>query len=160
MSFVQHLQLPQIVFLCRRGLMKQEVNGQYLSIAEDSLLLQTPCLTPLIGVLKLWRLIQGGLNQDLEEQIIPFQISVTTHIIKNSLLHYHQEFPALLSKPDTRKFQESDQGLTGDECRVSMAQSTPRLLNLDGSKVPASPQRGNVQTFHIIWSIQRLSRLN
>ncbi|KAJ0089859.1 hypothetical protein Patl1_13359 [Pistacia atlantica] len=49
--------------------------------------------------------------------------------------------PARLSIPDTRNFQESDWGLTGDECRFSTAQSTPRFLNLDGSKVPVTPAK-------------------
>ncbi|XP_044463392.1 protein IQ-domain 26-like [Mangifera indica] len=49
--------------------------------------------------------------------------------------------PARLSIPDTRNFQESDWGLTGDECRFSTAQSTPRFLNLNGSKAPVTPAK-------------------
>ncbi|EEF48178.1 protein IQ-domain 26 [Ricinus communis] len=36
-------------------------------------------------------------------------------------------FPPRLSMLDTRNFQDSDWGLTGDECRFSTAQSTPRF---------------------------------
>lgn len=69
--------------------MKQELNRQYLFIVEDCLLLLTPHLTPLMEVLKLWRLTQGGLNQDLAEQTILLQISVMTHIIKHSPPLFH-----------------------------------------------------------------------
>ncbi|KAH7572221.1 hypothetical protein JRO89_XS04G0222500 [Xanthoceras sorbifolium] len=49
--------------------------------------------------------------------------------------------PARLSMPDCRNYQESDWGLTGDECRFSTAQSTPRFFNLDGSKTPVTPAK-------------------
>lgn len=46
-----------------------------------------------------------------------------------------------LSIPDSRNFQESDWGLTGDECRFSTAQSTPRFVNVDGSRAPVTPAK-------------------
>lgn len=46
-----------------------------------------------------------------------------------------------LSIPDGRNFQESDWGLTGDECRFSTAQSTPRFVSFDGSKAPVTPAK-------------------
>ncbi|KAK1549681.1 hypothetical protein Q3G72_006036 [Acer saccharum] len=50
--------------------------------------------------------------------------------------------PARLSIPDCRNYPESDWGLTGDECRFSTAQSTPRFfINLDGSKAPVTPAK-------------------
>lgn len=47
--------------------------------------------------------------------------------------------PPRLSMLDTRKFQDSYWGLTGDECRFSTAQSTPRFLNSGGSNAPVTP---------------------
>lgn len=50
--------------------------------------------------------------------------------------------PARLSIPDCRNFQEySDWGLTGDECRFSTAQSTPRFANSGGSNAPVTPAK-------------------
>lgn len=49
--------------------------------------------------------------------------------------------PARLTIPDHRNFQESDWGLTGEECRFSTAQSTPRFVNSCGSNAPATPAK-------------------
>ncbi|XVE54179.1 hypothetical protein DITRI_Ditri03aG0059800 [Diplodiscus trichospermus] len=49
--------------------------------------------------------------------------------------------PARLSIPDSRHFQDSDWGLTGDECRFSTAQSTPRFINICVSNAPATPAK-------------------
>lgn len=46
-----------------------------------------------------------------------------------------------VSIPDSRSFQESEWGLTGDECRFSTAHSTPRFVNLDGSGAPVTPAK-------------------
>ncbi|KAK6273510.1 PREDICTED: protein IQ-DOMAIN 14 [Theobroma cacao] len=49
--------------------------------------------------------------------------------------------PARLSLPDSRHCQETDWGLTGDECRFSTAQSTPRFINSCGSNAPVTPAK-------------------
>ncbi|KAF2285223.1 hypothetical protein GH714_039046 [Hevea brasiliensis] len=49
--------------------------------------------------------------------------------------------PPRLSMLDTRNFQDSDWGLTGDECRFSTAQSTPRFLSSGGSNAPVTPAK-------------------
>ncbi|XP_062010652.1 protein IQ-domain 26-like [Rosa rugosa] len=49
--------------------------------------------------------------------------------------------PARLTIPDHRNFQESDWGLTGEECRFSTAQSTPRFVNSCGSNAPVTPAK-------------------
>ncbi|XP_050378107.1 protein IQ-domain 26-like [Argentina anserina] len=46
--------------------------------------------------------------------------------------------PARLTIPDHRNFQDSDWGLTGEECRFSTAHSTPRFVNSCGSNGPAT----------------------
>ncbi|KAK7314393.1 hypothetical protein VNO77_32915 [Canavalia gladiata] len=50
--------------------------------------------------------------------------------------------PARLSIPDNRNFQDSEWGLTGEECRFSTAQSTPRFANSSGcgSVAPVTPK--------------------
>ena len=50
--------------------------------------------------------------------------------------------PARLSIPDHRNFHDSDWGLTGEECRFSTAQSTPRFANSCscGSVAPLTPK--------------------
>uniref|UniRef100_A0A5B7B404 DUF4005 domain-containing protein n=1 Tax=Davidia involucrata TaxID=16924 RepID=A0A5B7B404_DAVIN len=50
-------------------------------------------------------------------------------------------FPARLSIPDCRNFHATDWGLTGDECRFSTAQSTPRFVNCDGFNAPVTPAK-------------------
>lgn len=48
--------------------------------------------------------------------------------------------PARLSIPEHRRnLQDSDWGLTGEECRSSTAQSTPRFTNSCGSFAPVTP---------------------
>lgn len=49
--------------------------------------------------------------------------------------------PPRLSMLDIRNFQESEWGLTGDECRFSTAQSTPRFVNSGGCNAPATPAK-------------------
>ncbi|KAA8534940.1 hypothetical protein F0562_029844 [Nyssa sinensis] len=49
--------------------------------------------------------------------------------------------PARLSIPDCRNFHSTDWGLTGDECRFSTAQSTPRFVNCDRSNAPVTPAK-------------------
>ncbi|XP_004288896.1 PREDICTED: protein IQ-DOMAIN 14-like [Fragaria vesca subsp. vesca] len=49
--------------------------------------------------------------------------------------------PGRLIIPDPRNFQDSDWGLTGEECRFSTAQSTPRFVNSFGSNAPATPAK-------------------
>ncbi|KAK9275041.1 hypothetical protein L1049_022299 [Liquidambar formosana] len=49
--------------------------------------------------------------------------------------------PPRLSIPSCRNFQESDWGLTGDECRFSTAQSTPRFVTSCGSNAPVTPAK-------------------
>lgn len=49
--------------------------------------------------------------------------------------------PVRLSTPDHRNYQDSDWGLTGDECRFSTAQSTPRFMNSERSNVPITPAK-------------------
>lgn len=50
--------------------------------------------------------------------------------------------PTRISIPDCRNFQDfSDWGLTGDECRFSTAQSTPRFINSGGSNPPVTPSK-------------------
>lgn len=49
--------------------------------------------------------------------------------------------PPRLSMLDTRKFQDSDWAITGDECRFSTAQSTPRFGDSRGSNAPATPAK-------------------
>ncbi|XP_041006324.1 protein IQ-DOMAIN 14-like [Juglans microcarpa x Juglans regia] len=46
--------------------------------------------------------------------------------------------PARISIPDCRNFHDHDWGLTGEECRFSTAQSTPRFFN---SNAPATPAK-------------------
>ncbi|CAJ1976390.1 unnamed protein product [Sphenostylis stenocarpa] len=50
--------------------------------------------------------------------------------------------PTRLSIPDQRNFQDSEWGLTGEECRFSTAQSTPRFTNpcSCGPGAPMTPQ--------------------
>ncbi|RDX90936.1 Protein IQ-DOMAIN 31, partial [Mucuna pruriens] len=50
--------------------------------------------------------------------------------------------PTRLSTPDQRNFQDSEWGLTGEECRFSTAQSTPRFTNSCscGSVAPMTPK--------------------
>lgn len=51
--------------------------------------------------------------------------------------------PTRISVPDCRNFQEfSDWGLTGDECKFSTAQSTPRFVSSgSGSNAPTTPAK-------------------
>ncbi|KAJ4836465.1 hypothetical protein Tsubulata_028168 [Turnera subulata] len=50
--------------------------------------------------------------------------------------------PPRLSMLDCRNFQESDWGLTGEECRFSTAHSTPRFANSGGgSNAPVTPAK-------------------
>ncbi|XP_059638255.1 protein IQ-domain 26-like [Cornus florida] len=49
--------------------------------------------------------------------------------------------PTRLSIPDHQNFQDIDWGLTGDECRFSTAQSTPRFVNSGGSNGPVTPAK-------------------
>ncbi|KAH7512941.1 hypothetical protein FEM48_Zijuj12G0143700 [Ziziphus jujuba var. spinosa] len=51
--------------------------------------------------------------------------------------------PSRISVPDCRNFQDSDWGLTGEECRFSTAQSTPRFMNScsGGSNAPLTPAK-------------------
>ncbi|KAF8393457.1 hypothetical protein HHK36_021701 [Tetracentron sinense] len=49
--------------------------------------------------------------------------------------------PARLSIPDCRNFQDYDWGFTGEECRFSTAQSTPRFVNSGGSNAPVTPAK-------------------
>ncbi|XVF88637.1 hypothetical protein PTKIN_Ptkin19aG0066800 [Pterospermum kingtungense] len=50
--------------------------------------------------------------------------------------------PARISVPDSRHFQETDWGLTGDECRFSTAQSTPRFISSCVSNIaPVTPAK-------------------
>ncbi|OVA12479.1 IQ motif [Macleaya cordata] len=51
------------------------------------------------------------------------------------------QIPARMSIPDCRNFQDFDWALTGDECRFSTAQSTPRFLNSLGSNAPVTPAK-------------------
>nr|DAD25900.1 TPA_asm: hypothetical protein HUJ06_027368 [Nelumbo nucifera] len=51
------------------------------------------------------------------------------------------QIPARLSIPDCRNFQDFDWSFTGDECRFSTAQSTPRFVNSGGSNVPVTPAK-------------------
>ncbi|XP_010267115.1 PREDICTED: protein IQ-DOMAIN 14-like [Nelumbo nucifera] len=51
------------------------------------------------------------------------------------------QIPARLSIPDCRNFQDLDWGFTGDECRFSTAQSTPRFVNSGGSNAPVTPAK-------------------
>ena len=48
---------------------------------------------------------------------------------------------ARLSIPDSRHFQDTDWGLTGDECRFSTAQSTPRFISSCVSNAPVTPAK-------------------
>ncbi|XP_058074141.1 protein IQ-domain 26-like [Magnolia sinica] len=54
---------------------------------------------------------------------------------------YH--IPARLSIPECRNVPEFDWALTGDECRFSTAQSTPRFVNTSGSNagMPVTPAK-------------------
>lgn len=79
--------------------MKQEVTTQSLSIAEDYLHLLTLHSTLTKKPPKSWRSTQAGLNQDLAELTPLFQISVTTHIIKQFLLLSHLEFQPVYPYP-------------------------------------------------------------
>nr|XP_027068867.1 protein IQ-DOMAIN 14-like isoform X2 [Coffea arabica]XP_027069368.1 protein IQ-DOMAIN 14-like isoform X2 [Coffea arabica]XP_027069399.1 protein IQ-DOMAIN 14-like isoform X2 [Coffea arabica] len=49
--------------------------------------------------------------------------------------------PPHLSIPDCRNSQDSDWGLTGDECRFSTPQSTPRFSNSCGTNPPVTPAK-------------------
>ncbi|KAF2303991.1 hypothetical protein GH714_025997 [Hevea brasiliensis] len=49
--------------------------------------------------------------------------------------------PPLLSMLHARNYQDSYWGLTGDECRFSTAQSTPRFLNSGGSNASITPAK-------------------
>ena len=71
--------------------MIQGVTILFLSIAEDCQLL-LPLQLTLMKVPKLWRLIQAGLNQDVAEPTLVYQISVMTCLLKRCLLHFHLEF--------------------------------------------------------------------
>ncbi|KAK7850535.1 protein iq-domain 31 [Quercus suber] len=51
------------------------------------------------------------------------------------------QIPARLVIPDCRNFQGYDWGLTGEECRFSTAQSTPRFVNPGGSNAPVTPAK-------------------
>eukprot|EP00262_Sarcandra_glabra_P022315 TRINITY_DN9852_c0_g1_i1.p1 TRINITY_DN9852_c0_g1~~TRINITY_DN9852_c0_g1_i1.p1 ORF type:complete len:283 (-),score=35.58 TRINITY_DN9852_c0_g1_i1:23-817(-) len=53
------------------------------------------------------------------------------------------QIPARISIPDCRNLPEFDWGLTGDECRFSTAQSTPRFANSGGSNagMPVTPAK-------------------
>jgi len=55
---------------------------------------------------------------------------------------YRGTTPTRWSIPDQRDFQDSEWGLTGEECRFSTAQSTPRFTNpcSCGSVAPVTPQ--------------------
>jgi hypothetical protein len=80
--------------------MTLEAITQLQSTAEGYQLHWTPPLTPLTRAQKLWRSILAGLNQDLAEQTLQFQILAMTHLIKHSLLHYTQVgFPAAYRYP-------------------------------------------------------------
>lgn len=49
--------------------------------------------------------------------------------------------PSRIWIPDCRNCRDSDWGLTGDECRFSTAQSTPRFANSVGSNAPLTPSK-------------------
>ncbi|KAL6335717.1 hypothetical protein AAG906_039480 [Vitis piasezkii] len=49
--------------------------------------------------------------------------------------------PARLSIPDCRNFQDFEWCFTGDECRFSTAQSTPRLANTSRAVAPVTPAK-------------------
>ena len=49
--------------------------------------------------------------------------------------------PNRISIPDCRNCHESEWGFTGEECRFSTAQSTPRFLNSAGSNAPNTPAK-------------------
>ncbi|PON62460.1 IQ motif, EF-hand binding site [Parasponia andersonii] len=49
--------------------------------------------------------------------------------------------PRRISIPECRNCQDSEWGFTGDECRFSTAQSTPRFLNSAGSNAPTTPAK-------------------
>ncbi|KAF6141726.1 hypothetical protein GIB67_027904 [Kingdonia uniflora] len=49
--------------------------------------------------------------------------------------------PSRLAIPDCRNFQDYDWGFTGDECRFSTAQSTPRFMNSNASNAPVTPAK-------------------
>ncbi|KAF8388873.1 hypothetical protein HHK36_025554 [Tetracentron sinense] len=51
------------------------------------------------------------------------------------------QIPTRLSIPDSRNFHDFDWGFTGDECRFSTAQSTPRFINSSGSNAPVTPAK-------------------
>lgn len=54
---------------------------------------------------------------------------------------------ARLTIPETRYFQESDWGLTGEECRFSTAHSTPRFANSNAPVTPAKSVCGGGNNF-------------
>lgn len=68
--------------ICRRDLMTPEVNTRFQAIAEGSLLLWRPVSTPLMGVPRLWRLIQGGLNPGLGGRSPRCRISERNRVTK------------------------------------------------------------------------------
>ncbi|PSR96146.1 Protein IQ-DOMAIN like [Actinidia chinensis var. chinensis] len=49
--------------------------------------------------------------------------------------------PARLSIPDCRNLPDSEWNFTGDECRFSTTQSTPRFANSGQSRAPATPAK-------------------
>lgn len=51
------------------------------------------------------------------------------------------QVPARLSIPEGRNYPDFDWGFTGDECRFSTAQSTPRFMNSTGSNAPVTPAK-------------------
>ncbi|KAL5728984.1 IQ-domain [Ranunculus cassubicifolius] len=51
------------------------------------------------------------------------------------------QIPARLSIPEGRNYPDFDWGYTGDECRFSTAQSTPRFMNSTGSNAPVTPAK-------------------
>ncbi|GFZ08059.1 hypothetical protein Acr_19g0009960 [Actinidia rufa] len=68
--------------------------------------------------------------------------------------------PARLSIPDCRNLPDSEWNFTGDECRFSTTQSTPRFANSGQSRAPATPAKsvcggtafsGRTPTFLTIW---------
>ncbi|GMY36184.1 protein IQ-DOMAIN 14-like [Fagus crenata] len=51
------------------------------------------------------------------------------------------QIPPRLLIPNCRNIQDYDWGLTGEECRFSTAQSTPRFVNPGGSNAPVTPAK-------------------
>ncbi|KAE8722000.1 putative pectinesterase 53-like isoform X1 [Hibiscus syriacus] len=57
------------------------------------------------------------------------------------MLPLPSRFSARLSIPDSRHFHDTDWGITGEECRFSMAHSTPRITNPCMYNAPVTPAK-------------------